>query len=486
MNVNGEPAKTATMTIQSTHWATLEPVVRDLHELLGRWRLKFTPGGKSGHRVVGVLDYRFTDISHRWAIDKTTGHVMRIRFQTFPQGLVKPVSDWLSSHGYKITLVDNRTDSERWQRDPSAYACLPPRQQGFTDAFDEHRCLRVVARNVRTVADLTQVVVSVYDKARIAIGVSSKESLRRIRPHLRKVIKEPLGLYTSGRRQPARVSVGLISQLPRKEVGFYDLLVLPFAERTVGDNALQVALSAQYRRILAFTFVRDIRDHNIAGRMHLVAGAVWPPDDPQPPVTAVVLDAHGTRPRQMENAFEEKRDLYWLNARRNRRIAEVARRLAAGKKKPILALVGNPELTNTIVSAARFGVAILVETPVHARELAKLLPGWTVYTGTDRVLEDPPDGAGVIITEMVTADANPTAGVLVRATGTRWPLSLPGWPLGEGGQESAVLIDFADEYHPQAARYAKARAMSYAEAGMELWSPADSNRKETTETTGVP
>lgn len=147
------------------------------------------------------------------------------------------------------------------------------------------------------------------------------------------------------------------------------------------------------------------------------------------PVTAVVLDAHGTRPPgRFADALVAKRKLVWNNARRNRRVAAVARRLATGTRKAVRSVVGDRELVDAIVPAARTGVAVLVETPAHARELAALLPGWVVWAAYDERVIHPKAGSGVIVTELAAAETVIRAGVLVRATGTRHPLPEIDWP----------------------------------------------------------
>ena len=59
------------------------------------------------------------------------------------------------------------------------------------------------------------------------------------------------------------------------------------------------------------------------------------------------------------------------------------------------------------------------------------------------------------------------AGVLIRATGTRWPLPEINWP-SVRRVESAVLIDFADEFHPKAAQNAVAGSNGLAFEGGAL------------------
>jgi hypothetical protein len=97
---------------------------------------------------------------------------------------------------------------------------------------------------------------------------------------------------------------------------------------------------------------------------------------------------------------------------------------------------------------------------VHARELAALLPGWVIWTANGLDVPAPEEKCGIIVTERAAAEYGIGAGVLIRATGTRWPLPEINWPAVRR-VESAVLIDFADEFHPKAVQNAAARTQSY-------------------------
>jgi hypothetical protein len=196
------------------------------------------------------------------------------------------------------------------------------------------------------------------------------------------------------------------------------------------------------------------------------------PEERQPlPVNVVMLPTHGTRPGEMADALEQKQQLYWSNPRRDRRIAEVAKALARARKRSVKSIFGgDAERLEEVVCAAKTGVAVLAEVPAHARELGRLLPGWTVWTANDPTVAKPETGCGVIATELAAKETVIGAGVLIRATGTRWPLPEIDWPWPEDA-ESGVLIDFLDEFHPLAKRNAAARVEGYEQAGMTVYRP---------------
>lgn len=462
-----EPKPHVTITLRTSHWATMEPVVPEVRARLGRPTWEFAAGGSLGREARPVRDVTLTDVLTRREIDGDRV-VVPVEYQMMPQGLVPVVASWLTDMRYPHTIEDERTDSGRWLRDQSD-AYLPKPRRAVVRAVAENRAVRVVGLRVEEIVRAVVDVAAAYPQARIAVAVTSKGMLNRVRWKLKTALPEPLGVYTARHHQPQRVAVGLIMQFPRGEIGAWDLLVLPFADRAVGDNALRVATSAAFRRILAFTPGRAVPDANVAWRMHVVAGAVWPPDRPKPPVTAVVLDAHGTRPADPGTAYQEKVALYWDNPRRNRRVAQVAKWLATGKAGTIRALGGDADLTTTMTEAAGAGVNILVESLRHARALAALLPGWAVWSADDLfAVPRPAPGCGLILTELGAAERVMSNGVLVRGTGTRWPLDGLDWPRADAEYGHAVLIDFTDGYHPAAARHAIARMESYVAAGMTV------------------
>ncbi len=458
------PRRTARIDVWKGHWATLEPVVPEIREFLQRTVIEFDPGGPLGHRMRAARSTYLTPVVPHRQLEGD--RVVRPDVQILPQGLVAGVREWLEELGYEVETHDHREDSGRWVRHEQWKRELAEEDQEVVEAVAEHTALRMVMRSDDRIADAVAVVARAYPMARIAVAVSTYELLDRITPRLTSRLDEPLGLFTARKKRSGRVAVGLVGQFPRGDNGDWDLLVLPYAESTVGDAALRVTTSGQYRRILAFTRTRWTSDENINQRLLVVAECVWPEERGRVPVTTLVLETHGTRPTTEKlNAFEEKKLLYWCNARRNGRIAEVARCLTRRSKKAVRTVVGNDELlVGEIVCAAKSGVAILVESPVHARELARLLPGWKIWSGNERAPETPESGCGVIATEIAALTSVIGAGVLIRATGTKWKLPAIDWPQVDGG-EPGVLIDFADSYHALAARNAKLRMTEYAGCG---------------------
>lgn len=461
----------AVIDVLPTHLGRLEPAVQEVHDRLLRRTVEFAPAGPLGHTAVPVVTDEFVEVYALRRYDAATGNVERVDVMRLTQGVIPDAVGWLKGLGVEVEVRDHRKDSRLWVRDKEWRKKTPQALRKVVAAVGANKALRAVAGSLDLIADTVVAVARAYPHARIAVAVPTYRLLWRIWGRLRwRLGNEWLGLYTAKQKKPARVSVGLIKQLPPGTKGDFDLLVLPFAEQTVFDDALRVITSGQYRRLLSFTPTRWTRDEHLNRRLLVVAGSVFPPEKEKVPVTAVVLTTHGSRPTgRFEGALDAKRRLYVHNARRNRRVAEVANRLRLGTKKAVRSLgIDGPGLVELVLTAARLGVAVLVETPEHARELAALLPGWAVWTGGVTDVTKPEPGCGVVVTEQGADEFVVNAGVLVRATGTRHPLPEVDWPW-VGDVDHGVLVDFADQYHPAAHKNAVARVESYLGGGMTVW-----------------
>ena len=466
---DAQPLK-ARIDIWPRHWARLEPCVPEVFTRFVYPLAAFGPGGPLGYTrrqtwsalcVIG--DFR----RHRIAGSPDIQNTRVVRLQV---GRIAETIAVLRGLGYAVTLVDHREDSPRWVPCPAAKGRLTSADREAVDSLDMHRCLRLLRTDAAAVETIAAVC-RTYPAARIAIAVESHELLRRFRRRFCAAFPdEILGFYTSRQKKPGRVSVGLIRQFPLGHKGEFDLLVLPYAGRHLSDETLRIATSGQYRRILSFSQHRWTGDAEFDRRSIFVASAVLPEEHPIPKTTAVMLESPGSDPGRMADALDVKLKLYWHNPKRNRRIAEVARCLAVRTKKSVQSVIATTEVCELVRKAAKTGVVILVESPVHARVLGALLPGWTVHIDCTFDVgnrEKPAKGhGGRIVTELFAKENVLDEGILIRATGTKWPLELD-WPWR--GAEPGVIIDFSDDYNPQAARNAAARADHYRETSQALW-----------------
>jgi hypothetical protein len=461
-------ALNATITVWPTHWVTVEPFVPELVEVLTRPVTRFRTGGLLGHTMTAGVDVPHAGRVRKPVQDGEGGYRL-LDGAAIPLGRLPLVQAKLEELGYAGRLDDRRADSRRWVRDDGVFNTLSEPDREFVEVVQAEWAVGVVMTNDGQVVDAIAALAAAYPDARFAVGVVSREQHYRIERLLRNALDEPVGKYTVNRRVPGRVAVGLVHQLPKGNQGEWDVLVLPFAE-TMSEEAVQIALSGQYRRVVAFTRTAEVRDEGVRRRLEAITAGVWAVGVQRPPVSVVVLAAHGTRAAQtFTDPLDEKQELYWSNARRNRRIATVATRLMTRSKKSVRSVLtaASTEAVDAVTAAATAGVAVLTETPDHAQALAELLPGWAVWAAGDGCVVRPEPGYGIIVTELAAEETVLHAGVLVRATGTKWELPKMLWPNSQD-VSSGVLIDFTDNYHPRAAVYAERRRQHYHAEGMSV------------------
>ncbi len=127
-------------------------------------------------------------------------------------------------------------------------------------------------------------------------------------------------------------------------------------------------------------------------------------------------------------------------------------------------------------------VAVLVESPEHARALGRLLPGWGVVCADGADLEtggradaagvDPDDRDGLPGRAIVTwLHARRRGGIaadaVVRADGLPWPLDLAVAPPrpGPAGVRPVLLVNLADHQDRTARDATRARRLDYRDRG---------------------
>lgn len=200
-------------------------------------------------------------------------------------------------------------------------------------------------------------------------------------------------------------------------------------------------------------------------------------------VIHVVIPPRTLPPAGSAGPLERKRESIWTNPRRNAFVAAVARAVAANDG-PALAPFGldRPGCNLRGRGGERTTVAILVESPEHARHLTEHLGGWRAvrheprprrggWGGWDPTtpLSDPAGFNRCVLTTMAARRIESLdVDVLVRADGAGSPLRLPGFPAARETDRPQVLIDLADDFDPVAEEDARARLRAYRTAGWSI------------------
>jgi hypothetical protein len=179
-----------------------------------------------------------------------------------------------------------------------------------------------------------------------------------------------------------------------------------------------------------------------------------------------------------ETQLERKRIFFWHNAQRNRLIAAAARAFSESDRRAIAGLgldeaarwLAGEELGQVpILSSRAPTVAIVVENPEHARELAQLLPGWSLASQTGSMELDTAVTDNTIVTLTLAAKSTLVTDVVIYAAGCgeEWFDKLGLACAGITG-ERMLLVDMADDCDERATRDIQARQADYDRRGWAM------------------
>ncbi len=445
------PTQTVTVTVTEGHVAVLAPAVDGLDPVLTYRTRTFEPGGNFGwkevERVVSLYDF---DLKNRLV---------------FPAGLLGRVQRVLEEKGYAVVIRDRRSTNKRMKLASEVENLFTFDQRDLLAAVALHPQGRIEVANDAAALESAAVLMEGFPGAGVTVAVPARSDARRVWRHLSGRLGEDVGLVTSGVRNNApRVLVGTPASLTPNTVRRPDVLLLPFAERSTGEGFVDAAIGTRFRRVYACVRRTEHPDRFTQLRLEQLAGPVIVRCRPgRKRVRVVMLDVPDIGvPSHLMTELERKYAWYWTNPVRNRAVAAVARGLLQRDDPKLLQKVG----LKTVAKKTAQKVAILVECPLHGRELAKLLPDWALLTLHTTEKEA---AGGVIVTESYAAKNALTADILIRANGTGWPMRVKEFPPEhtEGSQE-VLLVDFRDGFSTDTARLARQRANQYRRQGMEM------------------
>jgi hypothetical protein len=219
----------------------------------------------------------------------------------------------------------------------------------------------------------------------------------------------------------------------------FDVVVVVDVSKCLGEEMMHGLFATTFHRIYALEDKNKKLDEFVRIKAVHIAGDVIFNEDhvDQAPKFLWICRTQSVASVNHTSARERKRLSIFENAPRNQVIARLARSLTAGTRVPGLNL--------PLAMASRpLGVAILVESPEHARHLHALLSDWTVLSRGQLL----PVG-GIHRTIMTQMWANEQqhlpVDVLIRAEGDMAPLELRYFKLGNKNRiASAFVIDLAD------------------------------------------
>jgi hypothetical protein len=152
-----------------------------------------------------------------------------------------------------------------------------------------------------------------------------------------------------------------------------------------------------------------------------------------------------------KTALERKREAIWHNPDRNAYIVDLVRAIQSNDQQWLARIPCWQTLAsvNPLEEGEAYSVAVLVESPEHARELQRQMPDWNVLIAENGSTIGWPDGQPlhrVILTEraaqnLLLVDTD----VLIRATGGQTPFPVREARHDQVAQEAMAILDIADE-----------------------------------------
>ena len=173
--------------------------------------------------------------------------------------------------------------------------------------------------------------------------------------------------------------------------------------------------------------------------------------------------------RKARSGLERKRSAVWHNANRNQALASLARALADRLTLEALAhgLAIDTMPLAPLIQHARW-LAVIVESPEHAHELASLLPDFVVVTAEEGKPPAPWGMQSPFRTLFTLCAAHDHQGfvpeIVINGVGGRYPLDIP--PMI--GTKGRLLVELADDFDERATNETSRRLQAYLMHGWRL------------------
>jgi hypothetical protein len=456
------------------HAAVLAPAVPLLQPLLESHRHAFAAGGPTGYRHVETVEALYT-FDHRGRL-------------VFPAGLLPRVSQALREAGYVVRVDDQRRRGRRWRPAEDIYAAATTAERALLQAVCREPLGQIEVRTRQDRIAKCLLLLRAFPKARVAVAVATRAQALELWRELEEQLDEPIGLELSGvTRRGQRCQVGTFANLSRYSVGGWDLVLLPYAEGSTGERAIELVTQAHSRRVYAFVQPQRRPDRLLQLRLEEMAGKVlFRSAKPRVPVRVVLVPCPPCAVAASTTALERKRAAYWHNQVRNRQVAAVATAAAAKDLVALRRFGLSVRDLHALVREEAPRAVIVVELPEHGRELRALLAGARLLHQVPQTAPAAPatrTGKGgrdrpTIVTAVHAATKRIQADVVLRATGTAWPLRVRGFPprCEDQDGQAVVLIDLHDAFDAQAKADTRRRIEDYWQHGWHLATVLTSGR----------
>jgi hypothetical protein len=363
-----------------------------------------------------------------------------------------------------------------------------PRDHGLLAAIAGHSHLQLRHGPAVRPEDLAVMLGSAWRALRLVVAVARVDEARRMVYTLRAAgLDAALATHRHYPREGGRVFVTTYGSLGWSAVGIHDLdfLLLPNAIEALGNRPRDFVIPGYWpggqrvpRQIGMVPAGRRLAPADQIGLLETCGPWVY-----SMPALELVgrrvkfcfVHAGGRRfahglGQTPAVVVDLLRVSVWHDPVRNRRLARLARLIAAGNDAALA--TDFPTVANRNDLALPAAVAVVVHGMEHANALSAHLPDWSIINRSEEQTNgtnDTPMSPGQIITldglrDLPVLDA----GIIIRADGGTGGLTLPA--LSMAGPSSApplplLVVDCDDRHHPELRRRARARRAAYREAG---------------------
>lgn len=460
---DGQP--TAKIIVTVDHIAVLDPAVPELEPVLLYPSRSFRSEGECGwteHESVETL-CKF-EIRDRVA---------------FPAGLLGRVKPVLRQLGYRVVVDDQRHSSMAVNSD--LLPRLTGRNKALIRAMARHPLGRIEIASDERAKQTFELLDETFPKTSFVVAAATVSRAVALWNDVYRVVTDKPGLAVPHRHFAAgRWLVGTYSKIDPSMFAPDAVLILPDAEDSTGIRFIEWVARMGFPRCYAFVRPGRKHDRRVQLRLEQLAGPlIHRSARPRVPVKAIIMPLPiGAIARQSGNALERKREWYWRNAARNEYIANVAMSIAEDRRDD-LRQMGLADAIATPSENHAPSIAVIVESPEHGREMAAWLPGWPLlmaYSKADVAAggeAEQSTPALAIVTSSYAAMYGVTANVIIRGTGTAWPLRIKRFPpeRRRGTPTEILVIDFQDGFHAGAGHDAGLRRTDYLRRGYRVVEP---------------
>jgi hypothetical protein len=401
----------------------------------------------------------------------------------FPAGLTERLSALLTARGWQVTVAGPPPvePPPHGLGAPTALLKADGRPHALVLLPQFYQRLRFVAALRES-----------YPDSHLLVVVKNKRQARSLARKLRRATGQPVTWGIEPRMEFPWTHVDSVGTFTGRSVQDWAFVVFWDAELVLSWTSLmQLGHMFGSRRIGFIT--RDERQLNEADRA-LIEGmfgpVVYRPGDEHADFTTVSvawLPAASYPAGGPETQLERKRIFFWHNPMRNRLIAAAAQAFSESDMRAIARLgldaaarwLAGEELGQVPIFSSRAPtVAIVVENPEHARELAQLLPGWSLESQNGSMDPDPTVIDNTIVTLPLAAKSTLATDVVIYAAGCgeEWFDKLGLACAGITG-ERMLLVDMADDCDERAARDIQARQADYHRRGWAMEELCERTRK---------